>query len=114
MRFSIFSFMSGRFARGAAIVLFLLALAFAAWLLVSYNSQDAKMARWKISVEKEIKLQQDTINIFLDSVNFYSGWHPNQGILAYNKAIKNPLSSSFNSKLQIHRSRRDSLRRLLD
>jgi len=56
MKISRFPFMSSRFARGAAVFLVLLSLAFAAWLFASYNSRDAKMARWKISVEKEIEL----------------------------------------------------------
>jgi len=52
--FSRLPVMRNRFARGAMLIILALAVAFVAYRFVLYNSPEAKQARFKASIEKEI------------------------------------------------------------
>jgi len=64
MKFTTFPIMRNRFARGAMLIMLALAVAFAAYRYVVYNSPEAKQARFNRSIEKEIA----AVEVKIDSV----------------------------------------------
>jgi len=63
--FSRLPVMRNRFARGAMLIILALAVAFVAYRFVLYNSPEAKQARFRASIEKEIA----AVEVKIDSLN---------------------------------------------
>jgi len=62
MKFSILPLMRNRIARGAMFFLLALAVAFAAYRYGAYNSSEAKQARFRASVEKELQVMDPVVD----------------------------------------------------